>query len=332
MQRRNAIRKISQITARSLALAGAASPVIAMADAYPERPVSLVVPFPPGGTTDVLARVVGEQLGKRVGGSFLIDNKPGANTIIGAQHVAKSRPDGYTLLIAAGSTLVLNPLLRKQLPYSTEQDFDILALTADIPLIAVVPAASPIRTLDDLIARVKERRTPVTYASVGVGSTLHLAGEMFEDYTGAAMTHVAYKGSVAAITDVVGGRVDLMFDSPTTALPHVQSGRLRAIAVTSATRKPYLPDIPAVAERIANYQAIVWYGLVAPKGLPSAVRDKLKTAMDASLGSPDYQSALSKAWISPAAALSPEKVAEFVGAERKRWGDLIGKLNIQMEG
>jgi len=146
------------------------------------------------------------------------------------------------------------------------------------------------------------------------------------------MTHVAYKGSVAAITDVVGGRVDLMFDSPTTALPHVQSGRLRAIAVTSATRKSYLPDIPAVAERIPNYQAIVWYGLVAPKGLPSAVRDKLKTAIDASLASPDYQAALSKAWISGVPALSADKIAEFVGAERKRWGDLIGKLNIQMEG
>jgi len=329
MQRRHVIRHLAF---SSLAVAGATGPSLSGADAYPERQVSLVVPFPPGGTTDVLARVVGEQLGKRLGGSFLIDNKPGANTIIGAQHVARSKPDGYSLLIAAGSTLVLNPLLRKQLPYSTDRDLDIIALTADIPLIAVVPAASPIRTLDDLIERVKEKRTPVTYASVGVGSTLHLAGELFEDHAGAPMTHVAYKGSVAAITDVVGGRVDLMFDSPTTALPHVQAGRLRAIAVTSATRKSYLPDIPAVAERIPGYLAIVWYGLVAPKGLPAGVRDKLKTAMDASLASPDYQAALGKAWISGAPALSADKIAEFVGAERKRWGDLIGKLNIQMEG
>jgi tripartite-type tricarboxylate transporter receptor subunit TctC len=165
-----------------------------------------------------------------------------------------------------------------------------------------------------------------------VGSTLHLAGELFEDFTGAPMTHVAYKGSVAAITDVVGGRVDLMFDSPTTALPHVQSGRLRAIAVTSAKRQTYLPDVPAVAEKIPNYLAIVWYGLVAPKGLPAAVRDKLKGALDASLASPDYQTSLTKAYIGPAPVLSPEQIAEFVGAERKRWGDLIGKLNIQMEG
>jgi tripartite-type tricarboxylate transporter receptor subunit TctC len=262
----------------------------------------------------------------------VVDNKPGANTIIGAQFVAKSRADGYTLLIAAGSTMVLNPLLRKQLSYSPERELDIIGLTGDIPLVAVVPAASPIRNLDDLIARVKDKRAPLTYASVGVGSTLHLAGELFEDFTSAPMTHVAYKGSVAAITDVVGGRVDLMFDSPTTALPHVQSGRLRAIAVTSAKRQTYLPDVPAVAEKIPNYLAIVWYGLVAPKGLPAAVRDKLKGALDASLASPDYQTSLTKAYIGPAPVLSPEQIAEFVGAERKRWGDLIGKLNIQMEG
>jgi len=329
MQRRRAIRNLS---VGSLALAGAAGTSPSWADAYPERPVSLVVPFPPGGTTDVLARVVAEQLGKRLGGSFLVDNRPGANTIIGAQFVAKSRADGYTLLIAAGSTMVLNPLLRKQLSYSPERELDIIGLTGDIPLVAVVPAASPIRNLDDLIARVKDKRAPLTYASVGVGSTLHLAGELFEDFTGSPMTHVAYKGSVAAITDVVGGRVDLMFDSPTTALPHVQSGRLRAIAVTSAARQPYLPDVPAVAEKIPNYLAIVWYGLVAPKGLPAAVRDKLKTALDASLASPEYQTALTNAYIGPAPVLSPEKIAEFVGAERKRWGDLIGKLNIQMEG
>jgi tripartite-type tricarboxylate transporter receptor subunit TctC len=320
------------MTFGGLALTGAVGSSLAQSDPYPERPVMLVVPFTPGGTTDVLARVVGENLGKRLGGSFLIDNKPGANTIIGAQLVAKARPDGYTMLIAAGSTMVLNPLLRKQLSYNPEREFDIIALTGDIPLVAVVPATSPIRNLDDLIARVKDKRTPLTYASVGVGSTLHLAGELFEDFTGSPMTHVAYKGSVPAITDVVGGRVDLMFDSPTTALPHVQSGKLRAIAVTSATRQSYLPDVPAVAEKIPNYLAIVWYGLVAPKGLPAAVRDKLKTAMDASLASPEYQTSLNRAYISPAPVLSPEKIAEFVGAERKRWGDLIGKLNIQMEG
>lgn len=329
MHRRQAIRNV---TLGSLALTGTVRSSYAQTDAYPERPVMLVVPFTPGGTTDVLARVVGDHLGKRLGGSFLIDNKPGANTIIGAQLVAKARPDGYTMLIAAGSTMVLNPLLRKQLSYNPERELDIIALTGDIPLVAVVPAASPIRNLDDLIARVKEKRAPLTYASVGVGSTLHLAGELFEDHAGAPMTHVAYKGSVPAITDVVGGRVDLMFDSPTTSLPHVQSGKLRAIAVTSATRMPYLPDVPAVAEKIPNYLAIVWYGLVAPKGLPPAVREKLKTAMDASLASSEYQASLNRAYISPAPPMTSEKIGEFVASERKRWGDLIGKLNIQMEG
>ena len=324
-------------TLETLALGGLAAahggwPILASAEAYPDRPVSLVVPFPPGGTTDVLARVVGEQMGKRLGGNVVVDNRPGANTIIGAQHVAKARPDGHTLLIAAGSTMVLNPLLRKQLSYNPDRELDIVALVGDIPLIAVVPAASPIRTLDDLIARVKDKRTPLTYASVGVGSTLHLAGELFEDFAGSPMTHVAYKGSVAAITDVVGGRVELMFDSPTTALPHVQSGRLRAIAVTSAARQPYLPDVPAVAERFPGYLAIVWYGLVAPKGLPGPVREKLKSAVDATLTSPEYQQSVSKAWITPAQVHSAESIAAFVAAERKRWGDLIGKLNIQMEG
>lgn len=325
-------RALKHLAVGGLAAAHVTSPSLSRAQSYPDRPVSLVVPFPPGGTTDVLARVVAEQLGKRLGVPVPVDNKPGANTIIGAHHVAKAKPDGHTLLIAAGSTMVLNPLLRKQLSYSPERELDIIALAGDIPLIGVVPAASPIRSLDDLIARVKEKRAPLTYASVGVGSTLHLAGELFEDFAGSPMTHVAYKGSVAAITDVVGGRVELMFDSPTTALPHVQSGRLRAIAVTSAARQSYLPDVPAVAERFPNYLAIVWYGLVAPKGLPAAVREKLKSAMDATLASPEYQQAVGKASISPATALSADKIAEFVGAERKRWGDLIGKLNIQMEG
>lgn len=329
MRRRHALRTLA---AGGVALGHATAPSLSRADTFPDRPLNLVVPFPPGGTTDVLARVVGEQLGKRLGGTVLVDNKPGANTIIGAQHVARARPDGYTLLIAAGSTLVLNPLLRKQLSYNPERELDIIAMAGDIPLIAVVPAASPIRTLDDLIARVKDKRAPITYASVGVGSTLHLAGELFEDYAGAPMTHVAYKGSVAAITDVVGGRVDLMFDSPTTALPHVQSGKLRAIAVTSAARQAYLPDVPAVAERFPGYLAIVWYALVAPKGVPAAVREKLRSAMDAVLAAPEYQQSVTKAWISPATVMSPEKIAEFVNAERKRWGDLIGKLNIQMEG
>jgi tripartite-type tricarboxylate transporter receptor subunit TctC len=261
-------RALKHLAVGGLAAAHVTSPSLSRAQSYPDRPVSLVVPFPPGGTTDVLARVVAEQLGKRLGVPVPVDNKPGANTIIGAHHVAKAKPDGHTLLIAAGSTMVLNPLLRKQLSYSPERELDIISLAGDIPLIGVVPAASPIRSLDDLIARVKEKRAPVTYASVGVGSTLHLAGELFEDFAGSPMTHVAYKGSVAAITDVVGGRVELMFDSPTTALPHVQSGRLRAIAVTSAARQSYLPDVPAVAERFPNYLAIVWYGLVAPKGLP----------------------------------------------------------------
>lgn len=325
-------------TLKTLALGGLAAtqgawPILASADTFPDRPISLVVPFPPGGTTDVVARVVGEQIGKRIGATVPVDNKPGANTIIGAQLVAKARPDGYTLLIAAGSTMVLNPLLRKQLSYNPERELDILSLVGDIPLIAVVPAASPIRTLDDLIARVKDRRAPpLSYASVGVGSTLHLAGELFEDFAGSPMTHVAYKGSVPAITDVVGGRVELMFDSPTTAMPHVQSGRLRAIAVTSAARQPYLPDVPAIAERFPGYLAIVWYGLVAPKGLPAAVREKLKSATDATLASAEYQQSVAKAWISPGTAQSAEQIAAFVAAERKRWGDLIGKLNIQMEG
>ncbi len=325
-------RALQHLAAGGLAAAHATAPMRAMAQSYPDRPISLVVPFPPGGTTDVLARVVGEQVAKRLGGTVLIDNKPGANTIIGAQFVAKAKPDGHTLLIAAGSTMVLNPLLRKQLSYDPEREMDIIALTGDIPLIGVVPAASPIRNLDDLIARVREKRAPLTYASVGVGSTLHLAGEQFEDHAGSPMTHVAYKGSVAAITDVVGGRVELMFDSPTTALPHVQAGRLRAITVTSAARQPYLPDVPAVAERFPGFLAIVWYGLVAPKGLPGPVREKLKAATDASLVSSEYQQAVTKAWITPAAPMSAEKIAEFVAAERKRWGGLIGKLNIQMEG
>jgi len=331
MQRRNAIRRISHITARSLALAGAASPLAAIADAYPERPVSLVVPFPPGGTTDVLARVVGEQLGKRIGGTFLIDNKPGANTIIGAQQVAKARPDGYTMLIAAGSTMVLNPLLRKQLSYNPERELDIIALTGDIPLVAVVPAASPIRNLDDLIARVKEKRAPLTYASVGVGSTLHLAGELFEDHAGAPMTHVAYKGSAPALADVISGQVSLIFDPGVSSLPHVKSGKLRALAITSSRRSESTPEIPTIAESgVPGYEASIWFGLVAPAGTPPAIVNRLSSEVTQIVRSPAMRERFTPFSLDLLGG-TPDEFAATIRSEIPKWGKVLQDAKVEPE-
>lgn len=307
-----------------------ASPEAAQA-AWPERAITLLVPFPPGGATDIVTRALAEPMAKALGQPVVVENKPGANTSIAAHAAATAKADGYTLMTAAGSTLVLNPMLYEKLSYNPERDLDVIALVADIPLIAVVPATSTMKSLDDLIAQAKQKDGAMTYASVGIGSTLHLTGELFLQDTGVKMTHVPYKGSAAAMTDVVGGRVDLIFDAPSTAVPQVDGGRLRALAVTSAQRVPYLPNVPALAERFPGFEAIVWYSIVSPKGLPAEVRTKLKSAIDQALLTPGFIQAAERGYLTPAKPATAEQISARLNSERKRWGDLIRKQGIRLE-
>ena len=283
---------LRQLLATSCALAFGTLPMAASAASFPERPITLVVPFTAGGPTDAIARIIAEDMARTLGQPIVIENKPGASTIIGTQQVTKAKPDGYTLLVATPGTLVTNPFLYKNLPYDPDQDLDLVQMLSVSPLIAVVPAKSDIKTFDDLITRAKAQPGKLTFASVGVGGVYQLAFEWLQEITGIKMTHVPYKGSSQAIVDVMSGVVDMMFDTPTSALQHIQAGKLRAIAVTSSTRFSLLPEVPAIDERYPAFDsAIVWAGLVAPKGLPADVRARLKTAVDTALGSEKYREA-----------------------------------------
>lgn len=327
MNRRN---HIKQVLLASLVLPAVVSPLIAHAEGFPDRTITLVVPFPAGGPTDTLARVVAEDMSRTLGKQVIVDNKAGANSIIGTQAVARARPDGYTLLMATPAALVMNPLLRSDLSYDAARDLDLLELVNVNPLIMVVPTSSPVKNLDDFIKLAKQESGKLSFASVGVGSAYQLAFELLQDMAGIKLNHVPYKGSSPALLDVMGGRIDVMFDTPTSTLSHIAAGKLRAIAVTGTKRFSMLPDVPAITERYPGYDALVWSGVVAPKGLPSDVRDKLKKAVDKSLSSPTYLQLVKDFGNEPATPSSAAELDTFVNSEREKWRGVIQRTGIKL--
>lgn len=299
------------------------------AAAFPERPITLVVPFTAGGPTDAIARLMAEEMGRTLGQPVVVDNKPGANTIIGAQMVAKSAPDGYTLLMATAGTLVTNSFLYKDLSYDADRDLDLLQMANTAPLIAVVSSKSSIKTFDDLIAQAKARPKAASFASVGVGGIYQLAFELLQEIAGIQMTHVPYKGSAQAQIDVISGNVDVMFDTPTSTLSQIQAGKLRPIAVTSPRRFSLLPEVPAVAERYSAFvDTVVWSGVVAPKGLPGETRAKLKSAVDKALSSEKYIETARKFGMEQLKPWSSEELSKFIKAQRATWGEVIRRNGI----
>lgn len=313
------------------ALAAGAFPQAAWPADFPQRPITLVVPFTAGGPTDAIARIVAEDMARTLGQPMIIENKPGASTIIGAQQVARAKPDGYTLLVATPGTLVTNQFLYKDIPYDANRDLDLVQMLSVSPLIAVVPAQSDIKDFDDLIARAKASPNKLSFASVGVGGVYQLAFEWLQEITGIQMTHVPYKGSSQAQIDVMSGVVDMMFDTPTSALPHIQAGKLRPIAVTSPKRFSLLPEVPAVGERYPSFDsAIVWAGLVAPKGLPAEVRARIKTAADIALSSEKYLQAAKNFGLEPLKPWSSGDLSGFITEQRTRWGDVIRRADIHI--
>src|SRR5271166_4588940 len=245
------------------------------AQTYPTKPIRLVVPFPAGGTTDILAREVGQRLSVSLGQSVIVDNRPGAAGNIGSELVAKSAPDGYTLLMATVGTHAINPSLYARMPYDHVKDFTPVVLVAGVPNVLEVTPSLPVYTVADLIKLAKEKPGQINFASSGSGTSIHLSGELFKTMAGVDMTHVPYKGSAAAITDLIGGQVQVMFDNLPSSLPQIKAGKLRAIAVTSAQRAPALPDVPTIAESgLPGFEATSWFGVVAPAGpapAPAAV-------------------------------------------------------------
>ncbi len=309
------------------------TPALAMAGeiAYPAKPVRVIVTFTAGGGTDMAARAIGQKLAEQWGQQFIIDNRAGAGGIIGTEIVAKSAPDGYTLLLASSSGLVLNPLLTSKLPYDPVKDFAPVSLLAINPTLLVVISSLPVNNVKELIALAKAKPHSLNYASVGLGSPIHLAMELFKAMTGTDMVHVPYKGAGPAVTDLLGGQVQLMFNSMPTVLPHVKTGKLRALAVGSARRAKTVPDVPTVAESgVPGFDAATWFGIVAPSATPKAVVDKLNAGIAKGLEDPEMaQRLLSQG--SEVQGSTPEGLAKYMRDESERWRKLIKTAGIKVD-
>ena len=290
---------------------------------YPSKSVRLVVPFPAGGTTDVMGRLIGQQLSARLGQQFIIDNRPGAAGGIGTDVVAKSPADGYTLLLGAVATHSINPSLYGHLPYDPVKDFAPISLLGTLPNVLVVNPSLPVRSVQELIALAKAKPGTLTFASGGNGTTHHLSGELFKRMAGVDMTHVPYKGNAPAITDVIGGQVNVMFDNISNSLPHIKAGKLRALAVTGPVRSPVLPNVPTLAELgFPGYNITSWFGLFAPAATPQPIVSRLNATVNAALHDKQVRDLLASEGIE-AQGNSLEQFHAFLQTERVRWAKLV---------
>ncbi len=294
----------------------------ALSQTYPSKPVKLIVPYPPGGPTDTVARVIGQKLSLQTGQQFIVENRPGAGANTGAEAVARSPADGYTLLIAT-TAHAINPSLFKNLTYQIVKDFAPVSLLTSGPLVIVVNPALPVKNVSELIALAKSAPDTLNFASSGNGQSTHLAAELFNASAGIKISHVPYKGSAPALTDTMGDQTQVMFDTMLSAMPHVKAGKLRAIAVTSAKRSPAAPDLPTVAESgLPGYEAIAWNGLLAPAGTPKEVLAKLSTELRKALEQPDVKERFDAQGFT-AAWTTPEAFAEFINVEVAKWARVV---------
>jgi len=303
----------------------------ARAAEFPSRPIKLVVPYAAGGPTDVLGRLVGEYLGRDLKQAVFVENKAGAQGAIGAEAVARSEPDGYTLFVTAASIIVLNPVLYKKLPYDPK-DFRMLALVTDLPVVMEVHPSVPAKTVAEFVAYARQNPGKINFGSAGTGGTIHLAGEMFKQMAGIEMTHVPYKGAGPALTDLLSGNIQVMFDSLSTALPPVKSGLVRALGVSSAQRSPDLPEVPTIAESgYPEYRVSVWYGIAAPAKLPDDIAERIGASLDRALNDDAFRASLEKIGFPVFRPRSAAAIAEFIDADRARWAGVIRAQNISLD-
>lgn len=296
--------------------------------AFPTKPIRLVVPFPAGGPTDIVARPFAQMLGERLGQSVVVDNRGGAGGSIGAKAVTASQPDGYTLLLGTVGTNAINPGLYKNLGYDVNKDFTPLASLASAPVAVVVNAQSDITTLAELVSKAKANPTKIYYGSAGNGTPGHLVAEMFSAKAGIRLAHVAYKGSAPAITDLLGNQIPLMFDPLQSVLPHVQSGKLRILAISSRQRSSVLPDVKTIAESgFPEFEATAWWALFGPAGIPPAISGKIAAEAEAVTQAPEFTKKLEAMGIQPMKL----PLADFQKSETAKWGEAVRATGITIE-
>lgn len=327
--RRPSGRSLAGLAAR---IALAAAPLLPMAvaaqapAAWPSKPITYVVPFTPGGSTDVIGRVIAQKLGDALGQPVIVDNRPGAAGAVGAAYVAKAKPDGYTLFGGTISTHAINASLYKNLPYDPVKDFDPIALVAFLPNVLIVDPALGVNSVADLIALLKKDPARRTFASSGAGTSTHLAGEMLADMIGVKLTHVPYKGTPPAMLDVSSGQVTFMFDQITAALPLVQAGKLKLLAVTTAKRMALAPDLPTMQEAgVKGFEMASWQAVYAPKNLPPPIAQRLATEIHKILLTPEVKDKLTNQLGMEVVAGSPADLAALMQKEIPRWGELVRK-------
>jgi tripartite-type tricarboxylate transporter receptor subunit TctC len=294
----------------------------AAAQPYPAKPIRFIVPFPPGGSADILARAIGQKAGEGLGQSVVVENRPGAGTAIGAEALAKSAPDGYAIMIGTVSSHAINPALNPKLPFDPVKDFTPVSLVASIPFAMIVHPSVPAKTVQEFVALARAKPGTLNYSSAGSGTSNHLAGELLRSMTGIDIVHVPYKGSAPALNDLIAGQVSLMFDLVLTAAPHVKSGAVRGLAVTGAQRSSALPELPTVAESIPGYEVSAWFGIFAPAGVPQPVVQRLNAEFVKALQQPDLRQRLASQGAEPLTN-TPDEFAAYLRAEIDKWAKVV---------
>ena len=315
------------ITRRALPLL--ASPALAQGWA-PERPIRLIVPFTPGGSTDIIARVVAQRLGALLGQTVLVENRPGAGGTIGSDAVAKAAPDGHTLLMGHIGTLAVNPGLYPRLPYDDERAFAPIALVATVANFLVVTNGLPVRNMAEFIALARQDPGGITYGSGGNGSATHIAVSALQEAAGLRFTHVPYRGTGPMMTDLIAGQIQMTMTGGPPALPPIRAGQTRALGVSALAPVPAAPDIPAIAATVPGFEAVQWYGVVGPAGMPSSAVARINAAIHTMLQEPETRARLEPEAADPAAG-TPEEFARFISTEKARWGALIRRAGVRAD-
>ncbi|MCY1259855.1 hypothetical protein D9M68_89420 [compost metagenome] len=315
----------------ALCLATVIIGVPASAQPYPTKPIHIVVPLPPGGSNDVLARILAQKMSESFGQPVIVENKPGAAGNIATDFIAKAEGDGYSIAVAPNQTVAVNPVLYPRLPFEVSRDLTGISLLGRVPMVLVVsPGKVAATSVAELIALAKANPDKLSYASAGSGSPQHMAAEVFKSMTGTRITQIPYKGSAPALVDLLGGNVDMMFCPINSALPHIRSGKLRALGTSGAKRVELLPKVPTIAETLPNFESDIWIGMVAPARTPPAIINKLNAELRRSLALPDVQGKLAEQGIY-AETSTPLEFTRLIASDQKRWAEVIRAANIKPE-